>query len=89
MIAASIPAATLISDGIATWSALVGVLLILLSVELLNTAIEKLCDHVHPTWNPSIGLIKDLGSAAVLCILILALFIWSAAVINHFQKITE
>ena len=34
--------------------------------EILNTAIEKICDFVHPEFEPRIGLIKDIAAAAVL-----------------------
>jgi len=34
--------------------------------ELFNTAIEKLCDMVHPGPHPQIKFIKDLSAAAVL-----------------------
>jgi diacylglycerol kinase (ATP) len=44
---------------------LIGVILLLMAVELLNTAIEKLSDHVTPALHPDIGRIKDIASAAV------------------------
>jgi diacylglycerol kinase (ATP) len=50
-----------------------------LAVELLNTAVEKLADHVTPEWNRDIGIVKDIGSAAVFCVLLLAGLVWSAA----------
>lgn len=34
--------------------------------EALNTAIERLCDHVTPEQHPDIGRIKDIAAAAVL-----------------------
>lgn len=34
--------------------------------EALNTAIERLCDHVTPEIHPAIGRIKDIAAAAVL-----------------------
>ncbi len=43
--------------------ALVASLLLMLSAEFLNTAVEKLCDHLHPDRHPSIGTVKDLASA--------------------------
>ena len=43
---------------------MVAVLLVLI-VELLNTAIEKLADEVTLATHPAIGRIKDMGSAAV------------------------
>lgn len=65
-----------------TWRrmALIGVLLLLLIVELLNTAIEKLSDHVTPDIHPKIGLVKDLGSAAVGFALLLAGMVWLVAI---------
>lgn len=37
-----------------------------LAVELLNTALEEVCDKFHPERDPHIEKIKDLASAAVL-----------------------
>ena len=34
---------------------------IVLAVEFLNTAIEKLADHVRPEIHPEIKIVKDLG----------------------------
>lgn len=34
--------------------------------EALNTAVERLCDHVTPNLHPEIGRIKDIAAAAVL-----------------------
>lgn len=49
----------------------------LIAVEALNTAIEKICDHLTLELHPEIKVIKDLGAAAVfvLVIAILLLFI--------------
>ena len=55
-------------------------LILVLAIELLNTAIEKLCDHTTPEHHPVIGAVKDLGSAAVFCSLILAFLVWGAAI---------
>jgi diacylglycerol kinase (ATP) len=48
-------------------------------VELLNTAIEKLSDHVAPEHSHAIKVVKDLGSAAVFIALTLAFMVWVAA----------
>jgi diacylglycerol kinase len=40
----------------------IGALLLVLAVELLNTAIEKLADHITREQHPEIGVIKDFGS---------------------------
>jgi len=58
---------------------LVGVILLLMAVELLNTAIEKLSDHVTPSQHPDIGRIKDMSSAAVGVALAIAGFTWLLA----------
>lgn len=38
---------------------------LVMSVEGLNTAVEKLCDFVHPQFEPKIGFIKDIAAGAV------------------------
>ena len=38
---------------------------IVLSVEGLNTAIEKICDFVHPEHHKTIGIIKDIAAGSV------------------------
>ena len=40
--------------------------------ELLNTAIEKLCDLVSPGLNPKVKFIKDVAAAAVLVSAVMA-----------------
>jgi diacylglycerol kinase (ATP) len=59
---------------------LIGVILMLIVVELLNTAIEKLSDHVTPSQHPDIGRIKDMSSAAVGVALAIAGFTWLLAI---------
>jgi diacylglycerol kinase (ATP) len=58
---------------------MIGVLLVLLGIEFLNTAIEKLADHVTPEHHIDIGRIKDYGSAGVFCGICLAGIVWLAA----------
>lgn len=38
---------------------------LVLSVEGLNTAIEKIADFVHPEYHERIGFIKDIAAGAV------------------------
>ena len=58
---------------------LIGVVVFLLIVELLNTAIEKLADHVTREQHKDIRRIKDFGSAATFCGLCLAGLVWLLA----------
>lgn len=37
-----------------------------LGMEMLNTAIEELLDHLHPERHPNIGKAKDIAAGAVL-----------------------
>ena len=59
---------------------LIGSVLGVIAVELLNTCVEKLCDHVTPELHPQIKIVKDMGSAAVLAALVAAGLLWLAAV---------
>lgn len=79
-LALAVPLAFVIGAGLWQRVALVGVVLLVLAAELLNTSIEKLADHVTPEIHPQIKIVKDLGSAAVLCALALAGLVWLAAV---------
>lgn len=46
---------------------LVGLGLLLVAVEALNTALEVLVDHLSPDWSAFARDAKDLGSLAVAC----------------------
>ena len=38
---------------------------LVLSVEGLNTAVEKIADFIHPNYHEKIGFIKDIAAGAV------------------------
>ena len=40
---------------------------LVLGLEIINTAIERLVDMVQPDWHEKAGRIKDLAAGAVLC----------------------
>ena len=63
---------------------LIGALFFVLIVELINSAIEALADAVTLDHHTLIGRAKDLGSAAVMLSIILAVTVWSAVGISHF-----
>jgi diacylglycerol kinase (ATP) len=52
-------------------------LLLVLIVELLNSALEAVVDRIGEERHPLSGMAKDLGSAAVLLALLLAASVWS------------
>jgi len=39
---------------------------LIISIEAVNTAIEKIADFIQPNFNKKIGLIKDVSAGAVL-----------------------
>lgn len=63
--------------------ALVASLLVMLAAEFLNTAIEKLCDHLHPVHHPAIGTVKDLASAGAFLAQAVATLVWIAAFVDR------
>jgi diacylglycerol kinase (ATP) len=63
---------------------LIGTLFLVLIVELLNTAIEKLCDRVTRDNDPAIKRVKDMGSAAILLSLIAAGAAWIWVAVERF-----
>lgn len=61
---------------------LAGSVVLLLIVELLNTAVETAVDRIGTDWHELSGRAKDFGSAAVLLSLLLCAGIWLAAILE-------
>jgi diacylglycerol kinase (ATP) len=63
------------------WQALAMIASVMLVwiVELLNSAIEALADRISTDAHPLLGRAKDLGSAAVMLSLALAVATWTVA----------
>lgn len=76
----SLPLAWLVGTTPVRQVELVAVVLLLLMVELLNTAIEKLADRLTMDRDLQIGRVKDMGSAAVGVALVIAGLVWSVAI---------
>ena len=53
---------------------------LVLVAEILNTAIERLCDFVEPRHNAHIKVIKDVAAAGVG----IAIFAWTVVVVTEF-----
>ena len=66
---------------------LVGAVVLVLVVELLNTAIEKLADRLTLDHDPQIGRVKDLGSAAVGVAVVMAGLFWLFALAERMGAI--
>jgi len=63
---------------------LVGTVIMVLAAELLNSAIEALADALSVERHPLLGRAKDLGSAAVMLLLIFAGAVWIGVAISRF-----
>lgn len=50
----------------AEWVAIILCIGLVLTAELLNTAIEKMVDLISPEWNEKAGHTKDIAAGAVL-----------------------
>lgn len=56
---------------------LVGSLILVLSAELLNSAIEAIVDKASPEFHELAGRAKDMGSAAVLLLMFNVVICWT------------
>jgi diacylglycerol kinase (ATP) len=79
LLALGLPLGLVLAPSAMWYVGMIGAILVVLAVEFLNTAIEKLADHVTREQHVDIGRIKDFGSAAVFCALALVGLIWVTA----------
>ena len=56
----------------------------LLAVETLNTAIEMLCDALHPETHPAIGKVKDVAAGATVLTEIGMALVVGLVLVAHF-----
>jgi diacylglycerol kinase (ATP) len=87
LLALSLPAGWLISSSWANYATLIGVVLVLMMVEVLNTGIEAACDAYSREFNREIQLAKDCGSLAVLIAIILVLGVWGFAIADAVSSV--
>lgn len=73
---AAVPAGLFFGSTAVEKTLLIGSWLMVIIVELLNSAIEAVVDRIGTEPNELAGRAKDFGSAAVLCAIILAAMIW-------------
>jgi diacylglycerol kinase (ATP) len=78
-----LPASLFVATGVWVWLALVSSVLFVLVIEFLNTALERLCNHVTPERHEAIRVTKDLASAAVFFALCLTGLIWLVAILHR------
>jgi diacylglycerol kinase (ATP) len=61
--------------------------MLVLIVELLNTAIELVIDRIGPEFNELSGRAKDIGSAAVALSMLLFLLVWGGILATNLDFI--
>jgi diacylglycerol kinase (ATP) len=79
-----LPSAFWLGRGWVETALLAGSVVMVMAVELLNTAIEACIDRIGPEWHELSKRAKDMGSAAVLLTLLLCGGIWLAALYQRF-----
>ncbi len=65
---------------------LIGSVMLVIIVEILNSAIEAVVDRIGSEYHELSGRAKDMGSAAVLLTIILALLTWGTILWSHFMR---
>jgi diacylglycerol kinase (ATP) len=83
LLAVAVPAAWFLATSWRGYALLLGAILLLIIVEVLNTAIEAACDAISRDFHPQIQLAKDCGSLAVLLAIVLAGAAWGVALIER------
>lgn len=61
--------------------------MIVLSMEGINTSIERLCDEKDPSFNPKIKIIKDVAAGAVLISSLFSIVIGLLIFLPYFYKL--
>ena len=85
--------AAIIANAIAVWLdgdavtrvLLIGSVVMVIIVEILNSAIEAVVDRIGSEIHPLAGRAKDMGSAAVLLAILLAMFVWIMLLVPHLR----
>jgi diacylglycerol kinase (ATP) len=83
----AIPLAWLVGATMMRKVELFGAVVLVLVVELLNTAIEKLADRLTTDHDLQIGRVKDMGSAAVGVTLLMSGLFWIFAIAERMGAI--
>ncbi len=72
-----VPAAWMLAKSAIERALLIGSWILVIIVEILNSAIEAVIDRIGMERNELSGRAKDLGSAAVFCAIVLAVTVWT------------
>ncbi|MFG6121098.1 MULTISPECIES: diacylglycerol kinase family protein [Thalassobacillus] len=57
------------------WAIVLLVIGLVLTMEMVNTSLEKAMDHLSPDIHPAVGMVKDIAAGAVLIAALLSVII--------------
>ncbi len=69
------------------WAIVALICALVVAIELVNSAIEALCDMLHPGIHPEIKAVKDMVSGAVLAVTLAAIVVAAALIYAHWQVV--
>jgi diacylglycerol kinase (ATP) len=78
-----IPLAIWLAESYTEFALLIGVWILVLAGELVNSAIEASIDRIGPEIHKLSGKAKDAGSALVLTLMLLAGFVWLMVLLDR------
>jgi diacylglycerol kinase (ATP) len=84
VIAAMVPVGIWLGETAVQWSLLFGSCMLVLAIELLNSALETIVDRIGLEHNELSGRAKDMGSAASLFSMAAAVVIWGLIAYERF-----
>lgn len=79
---AAVPLSFWVADNAIEWLLLIGSLFAVMIIELLNTAVENAIDRFGGEKHELSGRAKDVGSAAVMLGIFIALIVWVTIIIT-------
>ncbi len=78
-----LPLALVLGENGVERALLISVCLVVVIVELLNSAVEAVVDRIGPEHHPLAGAAKDLGSAAVFVSLLMVVLVWGLVLFDR------
>lgn len=81
--AAALLLLTWLKPGAVWWAIAVVMIAVVLAAELINSAIEALADHIHPTLHREIRVVKDMAAGAILVLNLAALAVLALLLATH------
>jgi diacylglycerol kinase (ATP) len=78
------PVSLFIAQSAVQLALLIGTLILLLLVEVINSAIEAVVDRIGLEHHELSGRAKDLGSAAVFLAILFGVIIWTAIIFDNY-----